>query len=339
MIRFESRAWSPLALAATAPIIAALGAVLIVAGACVLLTPPTISATSTIIATLGSAATWSNVLARSAPLMLAGLATAFAFRVGLINLGAEGQLFAGALAALAVGSVHLPVSADVLLGLALFVGMVAGALMMALPTALNIVRGIDEATSTLLLNAMAMAGVESLLTAAQPEIFVSFGSGTRLVIGLTAGTAACVIIHLLMRVTVFGFKLRAIGGNAVAARNAGIHVDKLKMGAGVMSGALCGLAGAGMVGGLIADVTTPPVGLGYAAITVAVLAAEAPLAIIPASFFVAAVTIVIEATSRSSGFPAIIAEGVLAVALLLTLVASTLVRYRMCVVVPGGTPI
>ena len=93
-----------------------------------------------------------------------------------------------------------------------------------------------------------------------------------------------------------------------------------------------------MVGGVIADVAMPPVGLGYAAITVAVLAVEFPLGIIPASLFVAVVTIVIEATSRSIGFPAIIAEVVLAVALLLALVANTLVRDRVRVVVPDGAP-
>ena len=228
-----ARVESSLALVATAPIVAALSAVLIVAGACALSAPPTASTTSTIIAVLGSSATWSDALARSAPLMLAGLATAFAFRAGLVNLGAEGQLVAGAMATLAIGSARLPMSAEALLGLALFVGMIAGALMMALPAALNIARGTDEATSTPLLNAAAMVAAQNVLAAARLEYFTPFEPGTRLVIGLTAGVAACVIVHFFLHVTVAGFKLRAVGGNAVAARIAGIRVDQVKMGTGL----------------------------------------------------------------------------------------------------------
>lgn len=119
----------------------------------------------------GSRFAWSETLTRATPLILTGLAVAVAFRTRLFNIGAEGQLYLGALAAVAVGgqvdgaaapwAASLPTG--VLFGLMVAAGMLAGALLLLVPAVLKMRFGVDEVVTTLLLNFIVLLGVSTML--------------------------------------------------------------------------------------------------------------------------------------------------------------------------------
>ncbi len=114
----------------------------------------------------GSVFAWTETLTRAVPLMLTGLAAAVAFKARLFNIGAEGQLYAGALAAVAVGGMHggeASGPAWLLFPLMLLAAMLAGALLLLGPALLKARLGVDEVVTTLLLNFIVLLGVSALL--------------------------------------------------------------------------------------------------------------------------------------------------------------------------------
>jgi len=115
----------------------------------------------------GSRFAWSETLTRATPLMLTGLAATIAFRAHLYNIGAEGQLYAGALAAVAVGGLHggaaLDLPAPVLFAAMIAAAMIAGAILMALPAFAKTRFGVDEVVTTLLLNFIVLLFVSMML--------------------------------------------------------------------------------------------------------------------------------------------------------------------------------
>ena len=212
-----------------------------------------------------SYAFFSATLVRATPLMLAGLAVALAFRAGVWNIGAEGQLLAGATAA--IGAIALPVPGWFGLVLALLAALAAGALWAA-PAALLRRRGVLEVISTIMLNFVALDLVGYLVrgplqepTHAYPqsvtiplEARLPRITGTRLHLGVALAVVAAGALSVVMRRSAWGFRVRAIGANPRAAASAGlIDVERAARGAFLVSGALAGLAGGIEVSG----VTTP----------------------------------------------------------------------------------
>jgi len=211
----------------------------------------------------GAFGSWSDVgatLVQAAPFALAGLGIAFAFRGGLFNIGAEGQVYAGAIAATVVG-VGLAAPGWVVLPVAIVAGAAAGALWALIPGLLKAYRGAHEVITTMMMNYVAL----NLLTFAvdnntsngalgplqdakfaQPQSgFVSvnfpvFGGLNSVVI---LALACAVIFSLVMARTTFGYKVRAIGFNLKAARYGGIKVDRTVVAVLVISGAFAGVAG------------------------------------------------------------------------------------------------
>src|SRR5450830_823622 len=247
----------------------------------------------------GSLFAWSETLTRATPLIFTGLAAAVAFRARLFNIGAEGQLYAGALAAVAVGGVHdsagwaLPL--PLLFTLMLLAAAAAGALLLLGPALLKSRLGVDEVVTTLLLNFMALLGVSAL-----------------------------------MRFTVLGFDIRATGANARAAAFAGVATGRTALLVAVMSGALAGLAGAIEVAGRTSYVTLDmSPGYGYSGIVIAMLAGLHPLGVLAASIFVAGVQVGADSMSRAVGVPTYIADVIVAASLLSVLVATLLTQYRV----------
>jgi ABC-type uncharacterized transport system permease subunit len=141
---------------------------------------------------------------------------------------------------------------------------------------------------------------------------------------------ACVLAFVIIRFTIWGLDIRATGGNAVAARFAGIHVNLVRLNVALLSGALMGLAGAGQVigagGGATPSLT---LGLGYAGISVAFLAALEPLGVIPAALFVAAVLAGIRGANQEMGLPLALGSVTTALLLITALVAHGSIRYRL----------
>jgi general nucleoside transport system permease protein len=298
----------------------------------------------------GSVFAWSETLTRAIPLILTGLAATVAFRARLFNIGAEGQLYAGALAAVAVGGLHggtgLEWSSWVLFPLMMVAAAMAGALLLLGPALLKTRLGVDEVVTTLLLNFIVLLAVSAMLdgpmkdpaamgwpqsVALQPDLeLAKLIERTRVHTGLLwAGTLA-VLLWAMLRFTVTGFDVRATGANARAAAFAGVPVTRTVVMVALLSGALAGLAGAIEVAGRTSYVTLDmSPGYGYSGIVIAMLAALHPLGVLLAGVFVAGVLVGADSMSRAINVPTYIADVIVAASLLSVLVATLMAQYRV----------
>ena len=298
----------------------------------------------------GSVFALSETFTRAIPLMLTGLAAAVAFRARLFNIGAEGQLYVGALAAVAVGGLHggsgfdLPV--PLLFGLMLLAAALAGALLLLGPALLKARLGVDEVVTTLLLNFIVLLLVSLMLDGPMkdptamgwPQSVALMGElelsklveQTRVHSGLLIAAALAVAVWVLMKYTVLGFDIRATGANARAAAFAGVPVTRTVVLVAMLSGALAGLAGAIEVAGRTSYLTLDmSPGYGYSGIVIAMLAGLHPLGVVAASVFVAGVLVGADSMSRAIGVPTYIADVIVAASLISVLVATLLTQYRV----------
>lgn len=283
-----------------------------------------------------------EVLVRMSPLLLTALGAAIPFRAGLINVGAEGQFmlgaFLGSWAALNLG--HLP--QPVLLPIVILAGMVGGALWGAIPGLLRGLGWMNETITTLLLNYLAPLIVgyfvfgpwrapELAIYPQTPEFspsarFPLLFPGMRLHLGFVLGLVALAVYAYVIQRTRWGLKLRAVGGNAEAARRLGIPVGVWMAGAMALGGALAGLAGIAEVAaihGRLKLAISP--GYGFMGFLVSWLAFANPLGILVMSFLMALIA--------SGGFTLQITQGLpyaavnVAMALILfTVLAKPLAR-------------
>lgn len=298
----------------------------------------------------GSLFALTETLTRAVPLILTGLAAAVAFRARLFNIGAEGQLYAGAMAAVAVGGLHGGTGLEWPLPL-LFITMlaaaaVAGALLLLGPALLKSRLGVDEVVTTLLLNFIVLLGVSALLdgpmkdptamgwpqsVALNPELELSrLVAGMRLHTGLLIALALAALLWALLRFSVLGFAIRATGANARAAAFAGVPVTRTVVLVALLSGALAGLAGAIEVAGRTGYVTQDmSPGYGYSGIVIAMLAGLHPLAVVAAAVFVAGMLVGADSMSRAVGVPTYLADVLVATALIAVLVATLFTQYRV----------
>lgn len=298
----------------------------------------------------GSVFAWTETLTRATPLILTGLAATVAFKARLFNIGAEGQLYAGALAAVAVGGLHggegFALPDALLFALALAAAALAGAVLLLGPALLKARLGVDEVVTTLLLNFIVLLGVSALLDGAmkdptalgwpqsvslKPELELGkLVEGARLHTGLLAAAALSVALWAMMKYTTFGFDLRAQGANARAAAFAGVPPTRTVIGVALLSGALAGLAGAVEVAGRTGYVTLDmSPGYGYSGIVIAMLAGLHPLGVLGAAVFVAGVLVGADSMSRAIGVPTYIADVIVAASLLSVLVAALLAQFRL----------
>ncbi|GIW44937.1 MAG: ABC transporter permease [Candidatus Binatia bacterium] len=270
----------------------------------------------------GSRDSLAEVAVKACPLLFTGLAVALAFRAGIWNIGAEGQLLAGALSLAAVARTLaglLPAP------LALFVGLTAaaaaGGAWAALAAALKLRRGVNEVIATIMLNFIAAALVSYLVQgplmerggsypqtdALGPEFLLPRWPPYRLHLGLVLALLAAAIIHFgLFRLRV-GFELRAAGLNPVAARLAGIPVQRRLFWAFAVSGALAGLAGGVELSAVtrrLYERFSP--GWGYTAIAVGLLGRLSPAGVVFAALFFGALDAGSNAMQRSAGVSAVV---------------------------------
>lgn len=298
----------------------------------------------------GSVFALSETLTRAVPLILTGLAAAIAFRARLFNIGAEGQLYAGALAAVAVGGLHdgvgLALSPWLLFPLMMLAAAAAGALLLLGPVALKTRFGVDEVVTTLLLNFIVLLFVSMMLDGPMKDPMamgwpqsVALNSElelgklierTRVHTGLLWAIALASLLWGLLRFTVFGFDVRATGANARAAGFVGVPVTRTVIVVALLSGACAGLAGAIEVAGRTGYVTLDmSPGYGYSGIVIAMLAALHPLGVVAAAIFVAGVLVGADSMSRAIGVPTYIADVIVAASLLSVLVATLFTQYRI----------
>ena len=250
---------------------------------------------------IGDVSGLANTGVRAAPLLLGGLGVAFAFRAGLLNIGIEGQLYIGAIAATAVGITPLPIPAPLHIALAVIAGFLGGAVWMLIPGLLKAYRGVSEIVVTLMMNYvgiyLASYFVHGPLAEADafypqsPPILASARlpiliEGTSLHGGLILGVVLGIALFFILQYTPFGFRTRLVGANSETARYAGINIKKQLLLVLLISGGLGGLAGAGEILGLkgrFFDLFSN--GLGSEAIAVALLANSNPIGVIISALF------------------------------------------------------
>ncbi len=293
---------------------------------------------------LGSKLAVLETLNRATPLIFTGLAVAVAFRAKLWNIGAEAQLYAGAIMAVVLGTGAL--GSPLVLPLSALVAMLAGALLLLGPVLLKTKVGVDEVVTTLLLNFIMLLFVSYLLEgpmkdpmgmgwpkspALIPEARLPrIVEGLRLHWGFALAILAAVIVWVIQTRTTLGFEIRAVGQNPEAARFAGMPVNAVLLKTALLSGGLAALAGwsevAGLKGHLSQDLSP---GFGYTGIIVAMLALLHPLGVVVSAIFVAGVFVGSDAMSRAAGVPTYIADMLLATSLLFMVLAILLTRVRV----------
>ena len=298
----------------------------------------------------GSVFALSETLTRAIPLMLTGLAAAVAFKARLFNIGAEGQLYVGALAAVAVGGLHGGTGFDLPMPLLFVLMMLAAALACALlllgPALMKAKLGVDEVVTTLLLNFIVLLLVSLMLDGPMkdpsamgwPQSVALLGdlelgkliAQTRVHTGLLWAVVLAVGLWALMKYTVLGFDIRAVGANARAAAFAGVSVTRTVVLVALLSGGLAGLAGAIEVAGRTSYLTLDmSPGYGYSGIVIAMLAGLHPLGVVLGSVFVAGVLVGADSMSRVVGVPTYIADVIVATSLISVLVATLLTQYKV----------
>lgn len=281
----------------------------------------------------------SATLVRATPLLFVGLAVALAFRAGVLNIGAEGQLILGAIAASAV-ALTLPTSPrPLVIVLMMLAGGLAGGLWAGIAAALRRTFGVLEVISTIMLNFIAAALIswtvrgplqeptrvypmsESFADAARWPFLVP---GQRLHLGFALGLAAAVLLWFVLTRTALGFRIRAVGAGARAAESAGrLSAARVTAQAFVASGVLAGVAGASEVGGVtwaLYEGISP--GYGYTAIAVALLARLDPRWVVVTAIGFGALEAGGASMQRSAGVPAVAVQ-IITATLLLTVLAVT----------------
>ena len=289
----------------------------------------------------GSVGSWNRIsttLERSAPLICAGLGVSLAFRAGLFNIGAQGQMAVGFLLAGYIGFTYdLPPVLHMLV--ALTGGILGGALWGGIAGFLKARTGAHEVITTIMLNYLA---VSVLLYALGKEAFqregsdnrqsppvsdsATFGSVADTHLGVLLAFAAAVGVWWLLERSTIGFEMRAVGANPEASRTAGMNVAKVFTLAMVVAGALAGLAGTMQVLGDQASISPTLAGtIGFDAITVALLGRATPLGTVLAGLLFGALSVGGVAMQASAGTPKELAA-VLQALIVLFVAAPALVR-------------
>lgn len=266
----------------------------------------------------GDLSKFGRTLEKATPLIFSGLAVSFAFKAGLFNIGAQGQLVLGAITAAAIGFgveglplfIHLP--------LALFGGALAGGLYGAIPGALKTLTGAHEVITTIMLNFIALNITDYLadgpwkddspgnIVARTPEILETaiIPRVLELPVGFLIAILVAAVVWWLLAKTTVGFEIRTAGLNPHAAKYAGIKVGRTIILTMIISGILAGMGGAIETQGVVGRYQPGfNVGLGFDGITVALLGKTHPIGNIFAALLIGAMKAGASQMQFSAGVP------------------------------------
>jgi ABC-type uncharacterized transport system permease subunit len=286
-----------------------------------------------------------EVLVKSTPLILTGASVTFAFSVGYWNIGAEGQLLAGAIAAAGLGMALGDVPPILAIPIMLLGGFIAGVLWAALPAVLKVKLAVDEVVTTLLMNTVILYLISFLLNGVwrdpvsgwpqSPQIAAStvlpkLVERSRLHLGFLVAWMVIAIIWIVMYRLPFGLKMRAAGLGQAAARFAGVNIGRTILISALVSGGIAGLAGVSEVAGIhfhLIEAISP--GYGYTGIIVALLGGLNPWGVSLAALFIGLIETGAQSVSRALGVPIYLGNVVEAVLLLVTLSILVLQNFRI----------
>lgn len=293
-------------------------------------------------ATFGSGSGFSEVIVAMIPILLTALAVALPARIGMINVGGEGQLFMGAIFATFAALAFKDLPAWILLPLMMLMGILGGALWALLPAYFKSIGLVNETITTLLLNMIApkIAGLlvygfwhspretnmtPSFVAAARLPTFF----GTRVHLGLVFGLVLLVAFWFIMARTRWGLEMRSIGGNAQAARRNGIPVATYMIAVFCIGGAIAGLAGMSQVSGfygLLIPNFSP--GYGYMGFLISWLAGGNALGIILMAFVISVILTGGNMLQITVGLPYAVINLLLAFTLFVVLARPSLPKFR-----------
>jgi simple sugar transport system permease protein len=276
--------------------------------------------------------------------MLTGVGIALAARMLLWNIGGDGQIYMGAIAASGVALFIPRLPAIVMIPTMMAAGFAGGALWMAVPALLRAFMGVNEIITTLMLNYIAISWNDYLVfgpwkdprgfnepTSAQfpSTAMLSTLWGSRVHIGIFFGLAAAVILYLVLKRTRWGYEVRVTGESQKAARYAGMNIKRNILLVMLISGGLAGLAGMAEVAGVLGRLQqgiSP--GYGYTAILVAVMAKLDPLAIVVVSLLFGGLLVGGYAV-QTIGVPNAIVSTLQGAIIFFVLAGEFLARYRL----------
>jgi simple sugar transport system permease protein len=291
---------------------------------------------------LGAFGSWdaftSTTLVRAVPLVIIGLGIAIAFRGGALNIGAEGQFYAGAIAATWVGLHVADRPAPVAIAAVLAVSALAGLCWAVVPAWLKVRFGVIEVISTLLLNFVAVSLVSLMVQGPLQErerIYPQSDAiaeaarlpllpGSRLHAGFVIAVLGGIILWFLFAKTLWGFRLRAVGVGPRAAEISG-RIDSQRVGAValLLSGAIAGLAGGVEVSGVTyALFQNLSPGYGFTGIAVALLGGLHPIGVVVAGILFGALQAGAGAMQRDAAIPAVAVYVVEAVVIIVAVLAT-----------------
>jgi len=292
----------------------------------------------------GSRSALGITLQKTVPLLFAGLGMAVAFRCDLVNLGGEGQIYIGALAAGAIALAFPFLPAPVMLTVCLVAAFVGGGIWGAIPGFLRARYSKSEIITTILMNFIGFGFVSFLLhgplqesrgyypqselippAARLPIIWQAANVHLGIILALLAAAG----VYVLLWRTAIGYEIRAVGSNPKAAAHVGIPVVRSIVVAMLVSGGLMGLAGLAEVFGVqyrISDFFSP--GYGFDAIAVSLLGYTHPIGVTLAALFFGALRTGFNSVERTQGVPRAMAQTVQGITVLLLVISVILPRLR-----------
>jgi general nucleoside transport system permease protein len=301
----------------------------------------------------GSANAIADSIVKATPLLFVGVGICIAFRGGMTNIGGEGQLVAGALAATLAALAFPDWPGWAIIPVALVLGFLAGAVWGGIPGVLKAYLNVNEILSTIMMNAIAVQVLNYLLRGPiMDPVQVEQGSfipqtarfsiatdlprlvPTRLHAGVIVGVLIAFLAWLLLWRTTIGYRIRAVGLNPHASRRAGIYVERYAMLAMLLSGALAGMGGATQVLGVNHRMFTDGSAAGFTGaagfngIVAALFGQLHPLGTIPASFFFGALIVGANSMQRAVQIPSALITALNGL-LVVFVVSSELWRRRL----------
>ena len=291
----------------------------------------------------GSVSGLTEDLLYATPIILTSLSVILAFSCGLWNIGADGQLYLGAIAAVGIGFNSFGLPGPLVLPAMGLGALLAGSLWAAVPALLRLRFGASEVIVTIMGNFLAVTLATYLIggpwasgitPATRPIVAAGFlpvlVPDTRLNAGFLIALCAAVVISLLLRHTVFGYRVRVVGQNPIAARYAGIPVQQVMFASFAAAGALAGLAGFCEVAGVFHNLPNGlSPGYGYTGIVVALLARLDPRRAVVIACLLAALNVGAGGMQRALGVPVALVAIMEGTLILLVLATRVLERPPM----------
>jgi simple sugar transport system permease protein len=300
-----------------------------------------------IVAPLSTKFSFLEVLVTFTPLLLCGVAVTFAFTSGYYNIGAEGQLYAGAVAATWIGisPVFYDWSPWILIPFIIIAGFAFGMLWALIPALLKVKMQVDEVVTTLLMNSIMAYIVSALLNGPwkspfsgwpeSPEIsmnaiFPKIVAKSRLNLGVILALVAMLILWFVLNRTPFGLRMRAVGKGKHASKFSGINVQRTMLLSALISGGVAGVAGVSVMCGiqfrLISEISP---GYGTIGVMIATMGGLNAFGVGLAAFFFALLDVGALTVSRQMGLPSYLGEITQATLLLTTISVLLLHRYKV----------